>query len=331
MIINQTGRLVVFATGGTIASEPGPCQEGVTVRSSGLALLAEVDVPDLADVALQVIDFAGVGSFALEMSTSFRLASEIATVLDEEDVIGVVVTHGTDTLEETAFLIDLTVASDKPVVVTGAQRSREQPDADGSRNLRSAMRVAVSPKARGLGTLVVFAEEIHAARDVTKTHTSDLGTFKSPSYGPLGFVDDDRVVVRRHPAKRICFRPNRINERVDLIKLAMGSDGRFIDYAVKSGAQAIVIEAFGRGNATPSVLKAVQRARGNDIPVVICSRCPAGSVRPIYGHSGGAALSKEGALFANISAAKARILLAVLLGERETRESLPELLSSILE
>jgi L-asparaginase len=217
-------------------------------------------------------------------------------------------------MEETAFLADLLVDSDKPLVFTGSQRAADEPDSDGPRNLVSAVRVAASEQARGLGALVVFDNEIHLARDVTKSHTSRLAAFESPEFGKAGIVDGPQVIVHRRRNARSLFKTERVEQRIDLIKLAMGANNRLIDCAVESGARGIVIEAFGRGNVTPKVLEAVRRAIERNVVVVVVSRCGRGRVEPVYGGSGGATLARAGALFAgDLSGVKARILLGVLL------------------
>ena len=156
------------------------------------------------------------------------------------------------------WLISL-VASDKPVVFTGAQRAADAHDPDGPRNIADAVRIAASPAAIGLGVVIAFEQEFHAARDVTKTHTSRVDTFMSSEHGKLGEIDGERVSVHRRPVLRKTFVAERIESRVDLVKLVMGSDDRFLRFAADSGAKGIVIEGFGRGNATPAAAKANRR------------------------------------------------------------------------
>jgi L-asparaginase len=176
--------------------------------------------------------------------------------------------------------------------------------------------VAGAAESRGLGSLIVFEQEIHAARDGTKTHTSQVRTFQSAEHGKLGEVDQGRVVIHRKPLIRTRLHCTRIEPRVDLVKLCMGADRRFIDCAVSSGARGLVVEAFGRGNVTPDVLQGVDRAIAAGISVLVTSRCPRGRVEPVYGGSGGVGLANAGAEFmGDLSGVKARILLAVLLGD----------------
>lgn len=308
-------KVCLFATGGTIASRFDEETGDVRVKSSSDYFI-DIGRRWVPEIEVEAVDFCDIGSYALDIETAFRLVTTVSEALRRPDVAGAVVTHGTDTLEETAFLADLLIDSDKPVVFTGAQRAADEPDCDGPRNLADALRVAASKEARGLGCLVVFEQEIHAARDATKTHASQVATFQSAEHGKLGEVDRGRVILHRRPARRPIYRCDRIEPRVDLVKMVMGADRRFIDLAVASGAKGLVIEAFGRGNVTPEGLAAVRDAVAAGIPVLVASRCPRGRVAPVYGGSGGSGLLQARAMFAgDLSAIKARILLAVLLGE----------------
>ncbi|MDX6749895.1 asparaginase [Geminicoccaceae bacterium 1502E] len=317
-------RVIILGTGGTIASRVDHAKGHVAAAASGSELLDSLTergfaLPD--GVRVEVEQFCNVGSFLFDLELAFRLARRAAALLSEPDVAGVVVTHGTDTMEESAYLADLVVPGEKPVVFTGAQRHADEPDADGPRNLADAIRVAASPAARGLGAMIVFASEIHGARDATKLHTSRLGTFQSAEHGKLGDVDEGRVVVRQRPLLRRHFAVERVEPAVDLIRLAMGSDARFLRCALDTGAKGIVLEAFGRGNGTPPVNELVREAVGKGVPVLVTSRCPQGRVMPVYGAGGGKDLERAGAIFAgDLTGLKARILLAVLLGGPREKE-----------
>jgi L-asparaginase len=223
-------------------------------------------------------------------------------------------------MEENVYLIDLLLGDGgAPVVLTGAQRAASEPDADGPTNLRAAIRVAASAAARGRGAMISFAGEVHAAREVRKVHTSALAAFASPGYGPIGQVDGDVVAFRRRPERPGALDPRldpeRLETRVDLVRLYAGADGRFVRASVASGARAIVLEATGRGNANDAVVAAVGEAVAAGVAVVVCSRAAAGRVEPAYGRGGGADLAEAGALFAgDLAGPKARILLEVALG-----------------
>jgi L-asparaginase len=310
----EAGLIRILTTGGTIASRMDDASGAVVSSIEGAQLLAASAGLVPIDVRIEVERFCNLGSFAIDLETSFALSRRIDSVLGDDAVSGVVVTHGTDTMEESAFLADLVVSSGKPVVFTGAQRSADAPDGDGPRNLADAIRVAASREAWGLGPVIVFDGEIHAARDATKTHTSRLSTFASAEHGKLGDIDGDTVRISRRPPPRETFDVASIESRVDLVKLVIGADGRFVRCAVQTGAKAIVLEAFGRGNATPELTASVSEAVRAGVPVVVTSRCPQGRVLPIYGGGGGADLAASGAIFGgDLTGVKMRVLLCVLL------------------
>ena len=317
-------RIVLVTTGGTVASRHDPKNGHTAASVDGDSLRQSLHDP-LAGVDLVVDEFCNVGSFAIDLPLAFGLAKRIGSHLADPATTGVVITHGTDTMEESAYLADLLVASDKPVVFTGAQRAADTPDPDGPRNIADAVRIAASPAAIGLGAMIAFEQEFHAARDVTKTHTSRVDTFASGEHGKLGEIDGERVSVHRRPLLRKTFVAERVESRVDLIKLVMGSDDRFLRFAADNGTKGIVIEGFGRGNATPAAAKGIAEIITAGIPVIVTSRCPRGRVRPIYGNGGARDLERAGAIFAgDLSGPKARVLAAVMLGGGLSSEAMRE-------
>jgi L-asparaginase len=228
----------------------------------------------------------------------------------------VVVTHGTDTLEETAYLLDLTVASEKPVVFVGAMRNSSEIGWDGPSNLLAAGRVASSEAARGLGVLVVMNETILAAGEATKTHTESFDSFQSPDFGPLGVVDKGEVIIRRSSLNRLHIATEKIAEPVWLLKTAAGFDSTLIDACLDAGAKGLVIEALGRGNIPPDSVRGIERALSENVAVVLTSRCLRGRVYESYGYAGGGKhLRNLGVIFADfLNGQKARIKLALALG-----------------
>jgi len=307
-------RISLVTTGGTIASRHD-AKSGHTVANVGGDDLRRTLHDRLEGIDVVVDDFCNVGSFEFDLPLAFSLARQIGKHLDDPTCRGVVVTHGTDTMEESAYMADLLVASDKPVVFTGAQRSADTPDTDGPRNIAEAVRIAASEQARGLGTVIAFEQDFHAARDVTKTHASRVDTFASGEHGKLGEIDGEHIVGFRRPVLRKTYAPSRVETKVDLIKLVIGADDRYLRFAANDGAKAIVLEGFGRGNATPSVARAVADVVAAGIPVIVTSRCPQGRVRPIYGNGGGRDLARVGAIFAgDLTGPKARVLASVLIG-----------------
>jgi L-asparaginase len=306
-------KVVVVSTGGTIAMRADPASGKLVPAVSGEEVVEMLRWPDAPPLELD--DFAHVPSFDMHGELTRSLADRVAEHCRRDDVAAAVVTHGTDTMEETVYTVDRLHASGKPVVFTGAQRAADEADSDGPRNLRNAILVALAADSAERGALVTFAGEIHAAREVRKVHTSALAAFGSPGYGPLGHVDGDQVGYRRRPDRSPPFpRPEGALPPVDLIRLHAGSDDRFLRCSLELGSRAIVLEATGRGNANEQVLPGVAAAVEAGVPVVICSRCLAGRVEPVYGRGGGKDLLEAGALFGgDLAGPKARVLVQLAL------------------
>jgi L-asparaginase len=323
-------KVILLATGGTIASRYDPTL-GRTVASQRAEDLLEM-LPQVGSVAqIEVENFATIPSFDMSVQFAFGLTRRINEVLARTDVAGVVVTHGTDTMEETSYLTDLLLTSEKPAVFTGAQRAHDDPQSDGPYNLLNSVRVASSPFARGLGAVVCFNGSFHAARDVTKVHASAVDTFQSYEHGALGDVDGDKVVVHRRPVLRRSFQIDRLEERVELFRIALGVDLCGLEAAIGRGITGLVIEGFGRGNGPTHLTALVRLAIQKDIVVLVTSRCPAGRVEPLYGGGGGGRdLADAGALFVgDLKGPKARLLLMVLLSQTETRKRVAETVAAI--
>lgn len=323
--------VVVLSTGGTIASTRAQREEGYAASLSGEQLVAAV--PGLDRVALvEVQNVANVGSTNMTPALWVEVSRRAAEALARPEVAGVVVTHGTDTMEETAYFLDLTVSGEKPVVLVGAMRAASEPDADGPRNLLDAARVAVSEEAEGKGALVVLNGEIHAAREVTKTHALAVEAFDTPEFGALGVVNVDAVRFYRAPLRRqtVELPPDVVLPTVDIIPNYAGSDGRLIRGLLKEGpVDGLVVEAAGAGNIATRLFHAVREAREAGVAVVITSRTHGGRVLPLYaGGGGGTTLHELGCVFAdNLSAQKARVLLMAAL----TRTRDPEELRRLFE
>ena len=267
----QPPRVHLLGTGGTISGG----RDGSLSASEIVEL-----IPDLATVArLSTEDFSNVGSSRMTPELQFRLARRVSELFETTpELSGIVITHGTDSLEETAFLLDLLVPAGKPVVFAAAQRPPRETDTDGPRNLLNAVRIAASPGMRGHGVLVTLNDEIHAARDVRKTHAIAVEAFASPWVGPVGHVDSGRVYLFHRPARRLELNVEAVEPRVVLVALYAGSDGSQIRSAVASGARGVVVEVFGRGNVPPPVMDAVREARTRDVVVVFTTRTGGGRV-----------------------------------------------------
>ena len=292
-------------TGGPVPALSG---EEIIARVEGLTDLAEIEV----------INFGLLPGPHMTPQKMWELARSVAVRLEDARIAGVVITHGTDTLEETAYLHDLVLHSSKPVVLVGAMRNSSELSWDGPANLRSAVRVALDPGARDLGVLVVMGDQLLAAAEATKTHTEAVDTFQSRDFGPLGVVDKDRIIVVRRPVPHERIKATQLVERVEIIKLAAGADGRMIQFAADDGARGLVIEGLGRGNVTVAALPAIAHAIREDIPVVITSRCPRGRVLDTYAYEGaGRQLRQMGVILGGmLPSHKARIKLMLLLGAK---------------
>ncbi len=305
-------RVVVLTTGGTVAMRHDP-QAGGAIPALTAADLTAVLPPGAPELVVEEVCNLPSSHFTLEHLWHIRERAEHWAA--DPFVDGIVVTHGTDTLEETAYLLDLTVSGDTPMVLTGAMRTASDVGADGPANLWAAVRVAASSEARGLGALVVFNDEIHAARFVTKMDTLSPATFQSPGWGPLGRVEGDRVHIPFHLEREVVPCP-RLEERVMLIKLAVGMGAEPLEDALARGARGVVLEALGGGRIPPWWLPVIERAIADGVTVLIASRCPSGRVWDAYGYPGShRALKEMGCLFSpNLNGPKARIWLMVMRG-----------------
>ena len=306
-------RVHVLSTGGTIASRPGA--DGRVLASDDVSdLLASAGGVDGVTVTAEEV--VRLGSYRLTLDDALQIARRVRAAAAAAD--GVVVTHGTDTMEESAYLVDLLHAGPQPVVFTGAQRNAQASDGDGPRNLRDAVRLAGTPAAAGLGAVVAMAGRVLPARHVTKVHTVDVAAFDAPGAGQLGAIDPDAVRLVAQPRRGPVFDLDALAAelpRVDVVPLHLGVDGTFVRAAREAGARGIVLEAFGAGNVTPDVLAETERALADDVLVLVSSRCAAGPVSAIYGAGGGADLAAAGAvLAADLRAPKARLLLTLAIG-----------------
>jgi L-asparaginase len=308
----------LIATGGTIAMAHDEKAGGAVLSLRGVDFLSQIiSQAGTGLPQVSVEEYGPLPSSHFTVEHLWGLRERVAEVLQSPTVEGVVLTHGTDTLEETAYLLDLTVPGDKPIVLTGAMRLASDPGYEGIANLLAAVRVAASREARGLGALVVMNDEIHAARDVTKTHSQNTDTFQSPFWGPLGRVEAERVVIARRMERDIIPCP-RLEPRVYLLKLAVGMDAELLRHAVRIGTRGIVIEAFGGGRVPPWWLEAIQEALAQGVAVMITTRCVSGPIYDRYTYTGAYHdLQRLGCLFADgLNGPKARLRLMALLGMR---------------
>jgi L-asparaginase len=318
-------KVSIIFTGGTISMTVDDTIGAAIPTLSGEQILSMVsNIDKLAEI--EVINFCEIPGPHMTFEKLMELKRLIKSLMAQEEVTGVIVTHGTDTLEETAYFLDLTLNEDKPVVVVGAMRNSSELGYDGSSNLAAAVCTAVSPKARNKGVLVVLNNEVNLAHEVTKTNTLALNTFQSP-YGPLGIVDSNELILYRDIAYRHFIDTEKIERRVDLIKTVIDMDDRFMRVAVDDGAKGIIVEAMGRGNLPLKMLEGVKYALSKDVVVVIVSRCPQGRVFESYGYNGGGKeLSDLGAIMGGeMKGPKARIMLMLALGKGYSKAEIAKL------
>ncbi len=300
-------RILCLTTGGTIAAARDAEGALVTARA-GAAVAGHL-------AGVEVVEVARSSSTVLGLAEVFGWARELTARLADPGLAGAVVTAGTETLEEVAYLLDLAVGPSQPVVVTGAMLPPDAPDADGPANLAAALAVARAPAARGACALVVLDGAVHAAREVTKRHASARDAFASPG-GPLGHVRADGTVdLRQLPPPREHLAAERIEERVTLVRATLGAGGETVDGAVAAGARGLVLETFPAGGVPPAMAAAVERAVAAGIAVVAASRAAGGPVTDYAGVGEGRWLAERGVRLApGLQPAKARIRLALALG-----------------
>ena len=322
-------RIVIVATGGTIAGS-GESTTAAGYTSGAVAVDVLIDaVPQMKKFAdVRGVQVASIGSQDMNDEVWVRLATEVNRLLGQPDVDGIAITHGTDTMEETAYFLNLVLKSDKPVVMTGAMRPSTSLSADGPLNIYNAVGVASDPRAKGLGVLVVANDDIHGARAVTKHHTTDVQTFISPEVGLIGVcLFDDREFARAPVRGHTTATPFKVAAgqtlpRVDVIYAHAGMSPDLIDAAVANGAKGIVIAGVGDGNMTSPALAAVTRAVAKGVVVVRSSHAGEGIIRrniEVDDDKLGTVASKE------LNPVKARVLLKLALTQTSDSKKVQEL------
>jgi L-asparaginase len=304
----------VLFTGGTISMRIDPGTGAAVPALSGEEIVSRV-TGLRREARLTLEDYARLPGPHVTPEWMWALRQRVADACADPGVDAVVITHGTDTLEETAFLLDLTVDTDKPVVFTGAMRTVSEAGWDGPANIMAAVRTAVHPQAPGRGVMIAVGEEIHAAADAIKWHTQSLAAFRSP-HGPLGLLDRGQVIFHRPAFRKPALPARRLVREVDLHTMAAGVDDALLRASIARGARGLVLEATGCGNVPPPVIPGIEAAMAKGLAVVLVSRCAEGRVSPAYGYEGGGQMLRAlGVIFGqDLSGAKARIKLMVALG-----------------
>ncbi|EOB7378659.1 L-asparaginase [Staphylococcus aureus] len=304
--------LLVIHTGGTISMSQDQSNKVVTNDINPISMHQDV-INQYAQI--DELNPFNVPSPHMTIQHVKQLKDIILEAVTNKYYDDFVITHGTDTLEETAFLLDLILGIEQPVVITGAMRSSNEIGSDGLYNYISAIRVASDEKARHKGVMVVFNDEIHTARNVTKTHTSNTNTFQSPNHGPLGVLTKDRVQFHHMPYRQQALENVNDKLNVPLVKAYMGMPGDIFSFYSREGIDGMVIEALGQGNIPPSALEGIQQLVSLNIPIVLVSRSFNGIVSPTYAYDGGGyQLAQQGFIFSNgLNGPKARLKLLVAL------------------
>lgn len=311
-------KVSLITTGGTIASREiskGLLKSGA-ISGQELAELCQLPI----DIEVKVVDLFQLPSMHIGFEQMMELQQAVEKEFLDPSVNGVVVTHGTDTLEETAFFLDLTVDDSRPVVITGSQRAPEEVGTDVYSNLRNSINAAVDLTLHDVGAVVVFNERIYTAKYVKKVHTSNLQGFDSFGHGYLGIIDNDKVRVYQKPITREIHKVAESIPRVDIVKCHSGQDGYIIDMLVQGGSKGIVLEAAGRGQVSPQMVDSIEKAVESGVYVILATSAEEGNVYPSYGYPGSAhdLLSKGVLLGRDYDSKKARIKLAVVMASAET-------------
>ncbi|MDD6770303.1 asparaginase [Inconstantimicrobium porci] len=309
-------KVAVVFNGGTItmkiderlqAAVPSLSSDEIMSKVTGIEGFAEIET----------YTFSNMPSPHMTPDKMLELSKYIKKLIDREDIAGAVVTHGTDTLEETAYFLDLTLNTEKPVVVTGAMRNGSELGYDGPANLSASICTVISDESRNRGVLVCMNGELNSAAEVTKANSMALNAFRTPNFGPIGMVDDNKVLFYRESLDKQYLDIDKVDSKVTLIKCTAGMDSTLIDYCIERKVDGIVIEAFGRGNIPPYMVESVKRAIDSNVAVVVVSRCFEGRVCDSYGyHGGGKELRDLGVIFGDtLPGQKARIKLMVALSK----------------
>lgn len=322
-------KVAVIFNGGTISMKVDPRIKAAVPTLSGDEIMSMVTgIENFAQI--ESYTFSSLPSPHVTPELMMELSKYVQSFLCREDICGVVVTHGTDSLEETAYLLQLTIDNPKPVIVTGSMRNSSELGYDGPANLSAAICTAISEGARNRGVLVCLNDELNCASEVTKTHSMHLNTFQSPEFGPIGIIDNNEVIFYRDSLKQERIITEKIETRVDLIKACAGMDSKLIDFCVQQGARGLVIEAMGRGNIPPEMAEGVKMAIEKGVAVVMVSRCFKGRVLDSYGYAGGGKeLRNAGVIFGDsLPGQKARIKLMLALAKTTNIEEIEYIFES---
>ena len=316
----MTKKILVLHTGGTISMQAD--SSGAVVTSSDNPM-NHVSNP-LEGIQVHTLDFFNLPSPHIKPKHMLALYQKIKEEAANYD--GVVITHGTDTLEETAYFLDTMEVPRMPIVLTGAMRSSNELGSDGVYNYLSALRVASDDRAADKGVLVVMNDEIHAAKYVTKTHTTNVNTFQTPTHGPLGLIMKQEILYFKTAEPRVRFDLDHIQGLVPIISAYAGMTDELIDMLDLEQLDGLIIQAFGAGNIPKETAQKLESLLQRGIPVALVSRCFNGIAEPVYAYQGGGVqLQKSGVFFVKeLNAQKARLKLLIALNAGLTGQALKD-------
>ncbi|WP_212391100.1 asparaginase [Sporosarcina beigongshangi] len=301
--------ILLIHTGGTISMQLNS-ETGGVILSAANPLALEIDnIQQFANIT--EIEAFNLPSPHITPVHMLELKLIIDREIADSSFDGIVITHGTDTLEETAYFLELSTNYGVPIVLTGAMRSSNEIGADGVYNLMAAVRVAAADNAKAKGVLVVLNDEIHTATNVTKTHSSSVSTFQSPQYGPIGIVTKSAIHFHHAPLARVHLPVKDIQKKVAMFKIYAGMEPDMLQSVASLGYDGVVLEGLGQGNVPPALLLGIQQLLGENIPVIVVSRCFNGIAQDIYAYEGGGKMLKDmGVRFEHgLSGQKARLKL----------------------
>ncbi|WP_342538540.1 asparaginase [Sporosarcina sp. FSL K6-1540] len=301
--------ILLVHTGGTISMELDTKTGGVMLSAANPLALEIDNIQQFANIT--EVEAFNLPSPHITPARMLELEELISRLMENNSFDGIVITHGTDTLEETAYFLELSTNFNIPIVLTGAMRSSNEIGSDGVYNLMSAVRVAAADDANDKGVLVVLNDEIHTATNVTKTHSSSVSTFQSPQYGPIGIVTKSAIHFHHAPLSRTYLPVVSINKKVAMFKIYAGMESDLLVSISSLGYDGVVLEGLGQGNVPPDVVGGIRRLLSEGLPVILVSRCFNGIAQDIYAYEGGGKMLKDmGVRFEHgLSGQKARLKL----------------------
>lgn len=307
-------KILVLHTGGTISMQADASGAVVTSQDNPMNHVSN----PLEGVEVHALDFFNLPSPHIKPKHMLALYQKIKEEADHYD--GFVITHGTDTLEETAYFLDTMEVPHKPIVLTGAMRSSNELGSDGVYNYLSALRVASDDKAADKGVLVVMNDEIHAAKYVTKTHTTNVSTFQTPTHGPLGLIMKHEILYFKTAEPRVRFDLDKIQGLVPIIPVYAGMTEELLDLLPVDQLDGLIIQAFGAGNVPKETAKKLNALIQEGLPIALVSRCFNGIAEPVYAYEGGGVCLQNAGIFfvkeLNAQKARLKLLIAINAGLR---------------